>query len=195
MLIQIPYDRDRAVAYAKKWAKDRNPLFYDFTGQGGNCTNFVSQCLYVGCGIMNFTPTFGWYYRSPDDRAPAWTGVEELYRFLTGEGGFPASNSREGPYGVDARIARTAELGDIVQLANDSGSFYHSLLITGLTEDDVLVSAQSNDALDRPLSTYNFTTMRILHIQGALLNWDVAARTERIFQGLPATAEPGNDAP
>ena len=53
MLIDLPYNRQRAVEYAKKWALSRNPLFADFTGIGGNCTNFVSQCLYAGCGVLN----------------------------------------------------------------------------------------------------------------------------------------------
>lgn len=64
------YDRTAAVAYARRWAFSRNPLYYDFTGQGGNCTNFVSQCVYAGCGQMNFTPIFGWYYISPKTAPP-----------------------------------------------------------------------------------------------------------------------------
>ena len=48
------YDEaERAVAYARRWALDRNPLFVDFTGQGGNCTNFVSQCVLAGSCVMN----------------------------------------------------------------------------------------------------------------------------------------------
>ena len=39
MIIEFPYDRERAVEYAKKWALSRNPLFLDFTGRGGNCTS------------------------------------------------------------------------------------------------------------------------------------------------------------
>ena len=45
MIVTKPYNRARAVEYAQRWALSRNPLFYDFTGGGGNCTNFVSQCL------------------------------------------------------------------------------------------------------------------------------------------------------
>ncbi len=183
MLIEIPYNRQSAVAYAKKWALSRNPLFYDFTGQGGNCTNFVSQCVYAGCGIMNLTPTFGWYYRSPTDRAPAWTGVNEFFRFITGNPDFLAANGGVGPYATDASVSRRVELGDVVQLANDAGEFYHTLLITGITEEDLLLSAHSDDALDRPLSTYNYATLRILHIEGARLNWDLSERLMGFFDG------------
>ena len=82
-----PYDRIRAVQYAKKWALSRNPLFTDFTGQGGNCTNFVSQSVLAGSCAMNFTPTFGWYFVSSSDRSPSWTGVEFFYDFMVNNEG------------------------------------------------------------------------------------------------------------
>ena len=180
MLIEVPYNRQWAVKYARKWALSRNPLFFDFTGTGGNCTNFVSQCVYAGCGVMNDTPTFGWYYRSPDDRAPAWTSVEAFHDFLTGVPDFAAANGGVGPYAQNAQMARAIDVGDVIQLANAEGDFYHSLLITAFSENDVLVCAQSDDALDRPLSTYSFSSLRILHILGARIEF----RNERSFQDL-----------
>ena len=84
------YNRQKAVEYAKKWAYSRNPQFYDFQDLGGDCTNFASQVIYAGCGVMNYTPVYGWYYISLNERAPAWTGVNQLYRFLT-------TNTGEGP--------------------------------------------------------------------------------------------------
>ena len=187
MLLELPYNRERAVTYAKRWALSRNPLFYDFTGQGGNCTNFVSQCIFAGCGVMNYTPTFGWYYRSADDRAPAWSGVEELANFLLESPAFRSVNGGIGPYAVDARTARQIEIGDVVQLANAEGDFYHTLLITGFSEDDILVSAHSNDALDRPLSQYNYTSLRILHIIGARLFFDAERSFEELLNGTALT--------
>lgn len=32
---EIPYDRQAAVAYARRWALDRNPAFYNFDKIGG----------------------------------------------------------------------------------------------------------------------------------------------------------------
>lgn len=183
MLLDIPYDRSRAVEYARKWALSRNPLFLDFTGSGGNCTNFVSQCIFAGCGVMNYTPTFGWYYISADDRAPAWTGVDELYGFLTGSPDFASVNGGAGPFGKDAMEARSIMLGDVIQLANTEGAFYHSLLICGFTENDILVCAQSDDALDRPLSSYNYASLRIIHIEGARLSFNSEQIFNNIFNG------------
>lgn len=49
-----PYDRLEAVSYAHRWAYGRNPAFYDYEEIGGDCTNYASQCIYVGTGVMNY---------------------------------------------------------------------------------------------------------------------------------------------
>ena len=169
MLINKPYNRARAVEYAGKWALSRNPLFVDFTGGGGNCTNFVSQCILAGCGVMDFTPTFGWYYRDINNRAPAWSGVDELYGYLTGSGGF-AGQDMVGPFATEVTMRRQIEIGDVIQLADGAGDFYHTLIISGFEGNDILICAHSNDALDRRLSTYNYSSLRVLHIEGVLVD-------------------------
>ena len=88
---QIPYNRETAVAYARRWAMARNPSYYDFEKIGGDCTNFASQCIFAGAKVMNYTKVLGWYYRSSNDRTASWSGVEYLYKFLV-------NNSSVGPY-------------------------------------------------------------------------------------------------
>ena len=151
------YNREAAVAYARKWALSRNPAYYDFENIGGDCTNFASQCIYAGAGQMNYTPVTGWFYRSVNDRSAAWTGVEYLYRFLT-------TNRSAGPYAhtVPQRLAMP---GDIVQLGTAAGDFYHSPVIVAVSPV-ILVCAHTYDALDRPLSSYNYENIRFLHIDG-----------------------------
>lgn len=187
MIVSRPYNRERAVEYARKWALSRNPLFYDFTGGGGNCTNFVSQSVLAGSLVMDPTETFGWYYVDVNNRAPAWTGVREFYEFMCGLGDFAPENERQGPFAE--KIPREeVEIGDVVQLANSRGEFYHSLLVSGFRGNDILICAQSNDALDRPLSTYNYATARFLHIQG--VNIDVLDVEEYYINLLNGTAIP-----
>lgn len=155
---EIQYDRYAAVYYARKWALGRNPAFYDFENIGGDCTNFASQSIYAGCGVMNYTPTYGWYYISLDRRAPAWTGVEFLYRFLV-------TNRSVGPYAEE--VAQSEVLpGDIVQFGDANGRFYHSPVIVA-TYPQILLAAHSNDVLDVPLSYYSYERVRFLHILGA----------------------------
>ena len=158
MLVTIEYDRERALEYAERWAFQRNPLFESYNGIGGDCTNFVSQCVYAGSCTMNYTPTFGWYYRSPTDRAPAWTGVEFFYNFITGNDGVGPFGSETYPGGLG--------IGDVVQLGRSGGGYYHSLLVTGFTADGYLVSAHSNDAFDRPLPSYEYDMARFIRIEG-----------------------------
>lgn len=155
---EYSYNRTAAVAYAKKWALGRNPEYYDFAGLGGDCTGFVSQAVYAGSGVMNYTPDFGWYYISPDDRAPSWTGVKYFYNFIT-------ENEGVGPFGEETVRGR-ARLGDIVQLGKRDGSFYHSLIICGFRRGQLLVCAHSEDAYMRPLSSYRAEKIRFIHISG-----------------------------
>ena len=182
MLTQIPYNRQFAVAYARKWALSRNPIFPDFTGIGGNCTNFISQCLLAGSSVMDFTPTFGWYFRSLDDRSPSWSGVEQLFDFLTGNGDFEQLEA-QGPFAMVASSREQIEIGDVVQLARPSGDFYHTLMISEITDDDILVCANSDNALDRPLSTYNYASARILHVLGVALEVPYAECVTPLYNG------------
>lgn len=165
MIVYKEYNRARAVEYARKWALSRNPLFTNFAGRGGDCTNFVSQCIYAGSCQMNFTPSFGWYYIDQNDRAPAWSSVEYFYDFITGATDFASQNGNIGPFGILTDAMGVFE-GDVVQLADESGDFYHTLIITGFSGGQTLVSAHTNDALDKPLSEYNYASLRYIHIEG-----------------------------
>ena len=165
MILVKPYNRERAVNYAETWALRRNPLFLNFAGRGGDCTNFTSQCLLAGSCTMDFTPDFGWYYISSDDRAPSWTAVAFFYDFITEQPLFAGANQGIGPFGREVR-AREVELGDFIQLADEEGDYYHTLIITGFEPNDILICAHTDDALNRRLSTYNYSTLRFIHIDG-----------------------------
>ncbi len=158
MLVTKPYLRENALLYASRYALSQNPLFGNFAELGGNCTNFVSQCIYAGSCKMNYKPTFGWYYISFNERSPSWTGVEFFYNFITG-------NTDVGPFGRDA-TPDEAEVGDVIQLGREGEGFYHTLLIVGFEEDDPLVAAQTVDAFARPLSTYEYDYSRYIKILG-----------------------------
>ncbi len=157
------YDRAKAVAYAHRWAYGRNPAYYNYEALGGDCTNFASQCLYAGGGIMNYTPTFGWYYLDANRKAPAWTGVIYLYRFLT------RGESTPGPFARECAIEELLP-GDLVQLSFDGTSYGHCPVVVAVgypaAPENILLAAHSADADNRPLSTYAYEKYRCLHIQG-----------------------------
>lgn len=161
----IPYDRAAAVAYAHKWAYGRNPAFYDYEEIGGDCTNFASQCLYAGTGVMNYTPVYGWYYINANNKAPAWTGVEYFHNFIV------RNKINPGPFGEISSLEQV-EAGDFVQLRFRGRDIYgHTPIIVAIGEprtlDTVLVAAHTYDADYRPLSSYYVEELRFLHIFGA----------------------------
>ena len=162
MLQTTEYQREKAVAYAVEWAYRRNPRYLDFQGLGGDCTNFVSQCIYHANYIMNFTPVYGWYYLSSDNRTASWTGVSYFYRFLT-------ANQGPGPFASET-AAESIQPGDVIQLGDDNGKFYHTLLVTDTGEipdnSNIFIAAHTDDSLHRPLNTYQFSNIRYLHIEG-----------------------------
>ena len=171
------YNRLKAIQYAKKWAYSRNPAYYNFDPVGGDCTSFVSQCLYAGGKIMNYQKDTGWYYRSGNDKSPSWTGVEFLYKFLI-------ENKGRGPYGIKAseievsnietnkieiNNIQTVEIGDIAQISFDGKNFSHSLLIVdinGKKLNNISVSTHTFDSYERKLNTYLIKKVRFIHIIG-----------------------------
>lgn len=156
-MIILPYDRNKAVQYARTWALARNPNYYDFSKIGGDCTSFVSQCVYAGAQAMNYTPVTGWYYNTLQSRSASWSSVQYLYEFLT-------SNKGVGPFAFEVPPA-DLQPGDVVQLGREDGIFYHTLLISQ-TKPTILVCAHSDDWLDRPLHNYTYERLRCLQIRG-----------------------------
>lgn len=152
------YNREKVYEYAKKWAYDRNPKYYNYDLIGGDCTNFISQCIFAGINEMNYSKENGWYYINGNNKSPSWTGVEFLYKFLI-------SNKGNGPYGKETTIDKL-EVGDIIQLNLDGNKFSHSLLViqNSKTEQNTLVAAHSFDTFGKRLSEYNYYTYRCLKI-------------------------------
>ncbi len=149
----MKYDRNAAIEYARKYALSKNPAYYFFGGIGGDCTNFVSQCLHAGGCEMIYKES-GWFYSSPASRSPSWTGVEFFRNFLLS----PETN----PRGI---IVKREDLvpGDIIFLS-DGRRFYHSLFISKIENDQIYVCAHSDAALDRNFNTYFHFAHNFVHI-------------------------------
>lgn len=177
MLATKPYQREQALMYAERYAFSQNPVFGNFVGIGGNCTNFVSQCIYAGSCVMNYKATFGWYYISLNERAPAWTGVEFFYNFIT-------QNKDVGPYGREAS-SDELEIGDVIQLGRTGEGYYHTLLVVGFDGEDILVAAQTDNAFARPLSSYTNDYARYIKILGVRFNSASGADCfESVYNGI-----------
>lgn len=157
------YDREKAVQYAHKWAYARNPSYYDFENIGGDCTNFASQCIYAGSGIMNHAPVYGWYYANSYNRTASWTSVNYLYEFLT-------NNKGPGPF-AELVDASDAEVGDLAQISfSDSRAFDHSPIIikkeSQSEKSGILIAAHTFDTDFYRLTDFEPMYIRYLHIAG-----------------------------
>ena len=96
------YDPQAAVSYSDTWWDGRNPDYHDYSSSGGDCANFVSQCLIAGgldlsvCGSCTWIDDKGCLPRCRDlhtylvDYLPAtWetrpVGQEEPQWFVSGD--------------------------------------------------------------------------------------------------------------
>ena len=159
---ELIYDRNKVIEYAKKWALSRNPKYYNFDNVGGDCTSFVSQCIFAGVNVMNYTKDVGWYYINGNNKSPSWSGVDFLYKFLI-------NNKSVGPYGKEAKI-NEIEIGDIAQLSFDGDKFEHTLMIVNIenkfTLSKIKIASHTFDSFNKAISEYLFQKIRFIHISG-----------------------------
>ena len=153
------YNRQKVYEYAKKWAYGRNPKYYNYDLIGGDCTNFISQCIYAGCGQMNYDRYMGWYYINANNKSPSWTGVEFLCNFLL-------QNKGVGPKGKIIDI-KDLKVGDIVQLSFNGDTFAHSLIViqNGINESNTLIAAHTDDTFGKSVAEYEFKKYRCIHVE------------------------------
>lgn len=153
------YNRQKVYEYAKRWAYGRNPKYYNFDPVGGDCTSFVSQCIFAGGVQMNYSKDKGWYYKNGNNKSPSWTGVEFLYIFLV-------SNNGVGPKGKTTDIDKL-QIGDVIQLSFNNVSFTHSLVVVqnGTNQYNTLIAAHSYDTFGKSVSEYDYEKYRCIHIE------------------------------
>ncbi|MGQ9531396.1 MAG: amidase domain-containing protein [Desulfotomaculales bacterium] len=161
------FDREGAVRYADRYAglawgagndHKYNPRYRDLTGIGGDCTNFVSQCL--GDAEGGRLPMDGaWYYRR--DRwggsgSRAWVQTEAFARWLldggrarlVARGTFPELN---GPNAKFPRGAvRELQKGDVIGY-EEKGRIEHFAIVVGTdTHGYPVVNAHTVDRYHSP---------------------------------------------
>ena len=162
----MEYNRQAVIEYAKKWAFLRNPKYYNFDNVGGDCTSFVSQCIYSGSKKMNYSKNLGWYYINGNNKSPSWSGVEYLYQFLV-------KNKGIGPQ-AEETTQNKIELGDIAQLSFDGTQFGHTLVIVKIenkfTLNGIKIASHTFDSFEKPISEYEFKKIRWIHINKVSTN-------------------------
>ena len=113
------YNASAAVAYADKYALNYNPNYSNYNSVGGDCANFVSQCLYAG----GLTMANDWYWYSYSNRSGSWTVVPNLKTAMVNRGYQAVYISS---YGTSSFSSFSA--GDVIMFGSGQ---YHTMICTG----------------------------------------------------------------
>ena len=151
------YDIEKAVAYARKWALDHNPTYANYELYGGDCTNYISQCLRAGnipFDNIGEHVLKKWYWYSDSSRTPSWTAADAFGRYIIKNNSELTQN-----HGIYAEVVdyNQLEIGDLIQLVYQ-GRDYHTMIVTQVILDDrnylldYLICQHTEDLLDYPLS-------------------------------------------
>jgi len=166
------YDRVGAVGYAREWVGKRKEGFGDYSFVGGNCQNFASQCLYASGIPMDLTGSDVWKYYGEDSddsraaygRSQSWSGIEQFLNYLK-------NNTGKGIRAVVDAPFYSGQPGDLIYLGM-YGEWRHVVVITSLVRDsagntvDYLISSNTEDLTDYPVSAYWYTRQMLVHIAG-----------------------------
>ena len=113
---------------------------------------------------------------------------------MTGAPDFASVNGGIGPFASVISRFRAVP-GDVAQYADSAGDWYHTVIITAVENGEIYVAAQTDDALDRPLSSYRFANARFLHIEGVRFEVDESACFEGLLSGTELGFGRDGDAP
>lgn len=124
------YDPIRAGLYANKWVTHQNigsstdssfynPAYPNLNYRGGDCANYVSQCMLAG----NMSQTNGWYYKN-GSYSSAWSYCPTQYKYFTSFG-----KSIWKP--TDADIYPGSLIYCNGNYSNPPNSFYHVIICVG----------------------------------------------------------------
>lgn len=142
------YSRAKAVNYAVKYAQSPNPSYKYFLVQGdngGDCTNFISQCLRAGGAPMVFSGKNRWWYTSKN-WSVSWAVAGSLYWYLKTN----ATKNLYGVRGMQVDSVSMLEPGDLIFYENRKGRIQHSAMITSFNRSYPLISQHTPNVLNIP---------------------------------------------
>ena len=177
--LTVTYNNMLGRNYAQRFAEasESSRWFYTVDGlDGGDCTNFVSQCVWAGYGgyvegstsatatqnnIRNqYRMTSSWY-GGTGGGSPAWESVQGFWNYMTTNTGYgPKATGYNNGYVYTNIAPLTINYGDVLQFnSSGSGDYAHSVYVTYTSSatdqySEILVSAHTNDVYNAPLTNY-----------------------------------------
>ncbi len=176
-----PYQRVAAFLYADKWVGCRNEDWPDYSPYGGNCQNFVSQCIHAGDIPMDIKEPgiWKWYGSTPNSKAngygrsPSWSAVKDFLDYVKENEAYGLVAQADAPY-------YSGEIGDVIHLAAHEGDWKHTVLITKVLKNedgetyDYLIHSNTADLKNFPVSIYPYPRQLLIKIYG----WNPLTETE-----------------
>lgn len=158
--VTVSYDREAAVAYARKFALTTNNGI--FKSMGLDCTNFVSQCMWSGYGgtkgyslddtaalkarvAADYRQTSTWYGRNADSPyqygSGAFIRVVDFWDYVTTNTGYGPRATGYNNNKVWTQLTVVPRTGDILQVYSSSqGRYVHSVIVTQVKSTSLTVS-------------------------------------------------------
>ena len=170
----INYSRAKAVAYARKYWDKRNPVYPDYTDEGGDCTNFASQIMYEA-GVQQsdewyikerwgstFFSLFDENYKWKASRS--WTLASANFSYVTGTLGrsYQKATSYKDIYSI--ATSNTVRAGDLIYFEREDG-ISHAAVITDVSNREIHYTQHSRNKLDKPLTgMHTYTAIYIVNM-------------------------------
>lgn len=154
------YNSGLAIDYATRYFKNYNPNYSNWSSAGGDCANFVSQCLYAGGKKMKGTPGSSssaanfsnWFSsgtaQSTSNVSATWRGADAFRNYWQVN-----SSSYKKFTKVDTNSWNYGYTGDAVSLLDSNGRAYHTMIIVGYSNPDFILAAHSASTATTPLSS------------------------------------------
>ncbi|WP_034848036.1 amidase domain-containing protein [Ruminiclostridium josui] len=182
------YNRDKVYNWAYNHWNNYSKEYINFGDEkwkGGDCTNFVSQCLRAGGAVNDKTGAFQWYYSKKgalatpnDDYSWTWSTARGLNSTLLGN----FKNNEFGPKATQkvivgdnqytASIGKYIVPGDIIQYHWKNKSFIsHAAIIVGMVYNsgkeryEPVIAEHTEDSWFTPWTNNAYKTY-FVHITG-----------------------------
>jgi len=158
------YDRQAAYGYAYRWWDSRNPHYNDYSNSGGDCANFVSQCLIAG-GLslwQGYDGNGGGVYSDSNGTIPFCDYLHQhLVKYQDVKFAYVTSQNFSVPDWLD--------IGDVIIFGNASGDHWqHATIVVYRNGDEVGVAGHTTDCWNRSISTFfpsEFDRINYYHIE------------------------------
>lgn len=166
------YSRANAVNYAITYALTPNAAYKYFPligDNGGDCSNFISQCLRAGGANMVYNTSHPWWYKhnnnlntKDDTWSVSWAVAHSLYWTLK----VNEEKNLSGPKGLEINNINKLQIGDLIFYEDAAGKIFHSAIITSMLNSYPLISQHTFEALNIPYEkTWEHSKVHFLKIR------------------------------